>query len=202
MAPSRTATKKNPKFKPTLKSQSKSASKVTKRPPSKQVKTKPGAHSNTLSQKSPRSSTSATRKKKTYSDKDLHLPPLNMITPITAKENPTSTLHKKGTGKKKNKIYIDDEAGMRTILAMVTAEKEGQIESKLIRARQLEEVREARRVEMEKRKEGRREELEDVKKGLRKGRRKGEAEKLGGTEVGLEGGKKMDGKSKKRVSFA
>lgn len=36
-----------------------------------------------------------------------------------------------------------------TILAMVNAEKEGQIESKMMKARQLEEIREARRKEAE-----------------------------------------------------
>lgn len=38
-----------------------------------------------------------------------------------------------------------------TILAMVNAEKEGQIESKMMKARQLEEIREARKKEIEKR---------------------------------------------------
>ena len=38
---------------------------------------------------------------------------------------------------------------MMTILAMVNAEKEGQIESKMIKARQLEAIREARRKEAE-----------------------------------------------------
>lgn len=42
---------------------------------------------------------------------------------------------------------------MMTILAMVNAEKEGQIESKLMRARQMEEIREARRKEAEARQE-------------------------------------------------
>lgn len=38
---------------------------------------------------------------------------------------------------------------MATILAMVNAEKEGQIESKVMKARQFEEIREARRKEIE-----------------------------------------------------
>lgn len=42
---------------------------------------------------------------------------------------------------------------MMTILAMVNAEKEGQIESRMIKARQMEEIREARRAEAEARKE-------------------------------------------------
>ncbi len=40
-----------------------------------------------------------------------------------------------------------------TILAMVNAEKEGQIESKMMKARQMEEIREARRKEAEARQE-------------------------------------------------
>lgn len=46
-----------------------------------------------------------------------------------------------------------------TILAMVQAEKEGNIESKMIRARQMEEIREARKAEAEKREAGRKEKL-------------------------------------------
>lgn len=42
-----------------------------------------------------------------------------------------------------------EQEGMSTILAMVNAEKEGQIESKMMKARQLEEIREAKRKEME-----------------------------------------------------
>lgn len=40
-----------------------------------------------------------------------------------------------------------------TILAMVNAEKEGQIESRMIKARHMEEIREARRAEAEARKD-------------------------------------------------
>jgi 60S ribosomal subunit assembly/export protein LOC1 len=46
-----------------------------------------------------------------------------------------------------------------TILAMVQAEKEGNIESKMIRARQMEEIREARKAEADKREAGRKEKL-------------------------------------------
>ncbi|KAJ9612528.1 60S ribosomal subunit assembly/export protein [Cladophialophora chaetospira] len=200
MAPSRTSTIKNPKARkpstsgPPFKSNFKS--KITKRAPAKQVKTKPGVHSGTVSQQGKPSA----RKKKVYSAKELDLPALNMITPVAAPENPTNLAKRGGTGKKKNKIYIDDEEGMRTILAMVTAEKEGQIESKLMRARQLEEVREARRAEMERRKEGRREELEGVKEGLKKGKKR--RDKKDGEKGGDGVGKVKDGKSKKKVSFA
>lgn len=55
----------------------------------------------------------------------------------------------KPKGKKKGKVFVDDQESMMTIMAMVNAEKEEQIESKMIRARQMEEVREARRKEQE-----------------------------------------------------
>jgi 60S ribosomal subunit assembly/export protein LOC1 len=44
---------------------------------------------------------------------------------------------------------------MMTILAIVSAEKEGQIESKMIKARQMEEIREAKKKEAEARAEKR-----------------------------------------------
>lgn len=46
-----------------------------------------------------------------------------------------------------------------TILAIVSAEKEGQIESKMIKARQMEEIREAKRKEAEARAEKRKSKL-------------------------------------------
>ncbi|OAL37769.1 hypothetical protein AYO20_02946 [Fonsecaea nubica] len=174
-------------------------SKITKRPPPKQVKTKPGVHSQTSAQATKPSK----RKQKTYSDKDLDLPALNMITPVSAPENPTNHSRRGGTGKKKNKIYIDDEESMRTILAMVNAEKEGQIESKLMKARQMEEIREARRKEMEKRKESKREELEGVKNGLKKGKKKRKSHDGGMVaRDDPEGNGEGKPKTKKRVSFA
>ena len=46
-----------------------------------------------------------------------------------------------------------------TILAIVNADKEGQLESKMMKARQMEEIREARRKEAEARQEQRRSKL-------------------------------------------
>lgn len=46
-----------------------------------------------------------------------------------------------------------------TILAIVNADKEGQIESKMMKARQMEEIREARRKEAEARQEQRKAKL-------------------------------------------
>jgi len=62
---------------------------------------------------------------------------------------------------------------MATILAIVQAEKEGQIESKMIKARQMEEIREARRVETQKREDEKKATLEDTKQSLRRKRKRG-----------------------------
>lgn len=48
---------------------------------------------------------------------------------------------------------------MMTILAIVNADKEGQIESKMMKSRQMEEIREARRKEAEARQEQRKSKL-------------------------------------------
>lgn len=95
--------------------------------------------------KRPATTTDQKKRKKvrTYTDKELNIPKLNMITPAGVQ---------KPKGKKKGKVFVDDQESMMTILAMVNADKEGQIESKMVRQRQMEEIREARQREMEKRK--------------------------------------------------
>ncbi len=40
----------------------------------------------------------------------------------------------KPKGMKKGKVFVDDQESMMTILAMVNADKEGQIESKMMKA--------------------------------------------------------------------
>lgn len=169
---------------------SSSKSKVSKRPSAKQVKTKPGVHSQVASTASKPSK----RREKTYTDAELKLPALNMITPVGVQ---------KPRGKKKGKVFVDDKEGMMTILAMVNAEKEGQIESKMIKARQLEEIREARRKEMEKKQEKKQAELEEVKRDLKKGKKRRDTPQdkvsAGGDKQNAD---RKNGKSKKRVSFA
>lgn len=65
-----------------------------------------------------------------------------------------------------------------TILAMVNAEKEGQIESKMMKARQLEEIREARKNEAEARQAQRKSKLDAAKDSIRnKKRPKGDGDK-------------------------
>lgn len=56
---------------------------------------------------------------------------------------------------------------MMTILAMVNAEKEGQIESKMMKARQLEEIRDAKRKEVEARQAEKKSKLEAAKETIR-----------------------------------
>jgi 60S ribosomal subunit assembly/export protein LOC1 len=155
-----------------------------KRYPPQQVKTKPGAHNPTNTKK---------RKRREYTDKELELPTLNMITPVGVQ---------KPKGKKKGKIFVDDQESMMTILAMVNAEKEGQIESKIMKARQMEEIREARRKAAEARHERKNEKLEETKKSFKKRKHA----KSGSTDsIEQASGKKeytAASNSKKRVLFA
>lgn len=90
-----------------------------------------------------------------------------------------------------------------TILAMVNADKEGQIESKMMKARQMEEIREARKAEAEKRQEMRKSKLDETKEGMRKKRKRNTAGDDGEENVRSEaiaGTKPL--KKKKSVSFA
>ncbi len=96
---------------------------------------------------------------------------------------------------------------MTTILAIVQAEKEGQIESKMMRARQMEEIREARKAEADKKEAERKAKLEDTKEVLRRKRkRNGKDGKGEGEEENVKAyaatGTKAAKPRKKRVSFA
>ena len=94
---------------------------------------------------------------------------------------------------------------MKTILAMVMAEKEGNIESKMMRARQMEEIREARRREAEKRAEGRKAGLEDRKEEIRLGKKKArrlpDGEAAGDALNGREAENASNKRPRKKVSF-
>lgn len=93
---------------------------------------------------------------------------------------------------------------MMTILAMVHAEKDGQIESKMMKARQMENIREARKAEAEKRVEDRKSKLDETKEGLKKKRKRASAEKAENGEVreAAVAGTKALRLKKKTVSFA
>jgi 60S ribosomal subunit assembly/export protein LOC1 len=155
-----------------------------KPPPPQQVKTKPGTHNPVKAKR---------KKQRVYTDKELGLPALNMITPAGVQ---------KPKGKKKGKIFIDDRESMMTILAMVNAEKEGQIESKLLKARKMEEIREARRKEAEARHKKKNEKLEESKKFFKKKK----PTKTGSTEDFKHASSTIDQsvakRSEKSVSFA
>ncbi|KAF3062740.1 hypothetical protein N5P37_008839 [Trichoderma harzianum] len=134
-------------------------------------------------------------KKKTYTAEELGIPTLNMITPIGVE---------KPKGKKKGKVFVDDKESMTTILSLVQAEKEGHIESKIMKARQMEEIREARKVEADKKAAEKKAKFEDTKESLRK-KRKRKSEKGDGDDnlksISLTGSKASKA-GKKRVSFA
>ena len=99
---------------------------------------------------------------------------------------------------------------MKLILGVVQAQKEGDIESKMIRLRRLEEVRGMRLVEAEKKEKERRGRLEGVKEGIKKEERERRRMKRVGKkgegvgEVGEKEGGKGKGKQKpkKKVAFA
>jgi 60S ribosomal subunit assembly/export protein LOC1 len=92
---------------------------------------------------------------------------------------------------------------MMTILAMVNADKEGQIESKMMKARQMEEIREARKAEAEKRQEIRKAKLDETKEGMRKKRKRPSAgEKDDTKSEAAAGTRPLKLKKKKSVSFA
>ncbi|KAK5945378.1 60S ribosomal subunit assembly/export protein [Knufia obscura] len=177
---------------------SKSSRKPTGKLPSsltKQIKTKPGSQAS-----------KPKKKKTTYTEKQLDLPVLNSIIPANAK-----TVQKAGgTGKKKGKVFVDDMESMVTILAMVNAEKDGQIESKVAKERQMEEIREARRKEAEKKEVKRQGRIEKVKGEIKSGERRGKKGGVGRQEVKEKEkekeaprGKSRDGKGKRKsVSFA
>ncbi|KAG9232469.1 putative 60S ribosomal subunit assembly/export protein LOC1 [Amylocarpus encephaloides] len=136
------------------------------------------------------------KKRRVYTEKELDIPALNMITPVGVE---------KPKGGKKGKVFVDDRESMLTILAMVHADKEGQIESKMMKARQMEAIRDARKAEAEKRVEERKDRLDEAKEGLRKKRKRAAAER----EEKAGGGVKAEAvagtrplRKRKSVSFA
>lgn len=145
-----------------------------------------------------KSRTDGRKKKRVYKESELDIPALNGIIPAGIA---------KPKGVKKGKVFVDDPASMMAIMSVVNAEKEGRIESKITRARQLEEIREAKRVEAEGRRDEKDKAFEERKEGLKKKRRRSEPAKGGDDSDGEGKGKKArkdkDGKYKprKRVSF-
>ncbi|MCJ1343117.1 60S ribosomal subunit assembly/export protein [Peltigera leucophlebia] len=141
MAPTRTVRNKSSLTKGGKGDKGLKASKGTKNKISKKIKAPPPKQQKTKSTLGP-----VKKKRRVYTDEELGIPKLNMITPVGF-ELPK--------GKKKGKIFVDDQESMMTILAIVNASKEGQIESKMMKSRQMEEIREAKRKEAEAKQERR-----------------------------------------------
>ncbi|KAL3480663.1 hypothetical protein BJX99DRAFT_220016 [Aspergillus californicus] len=156
--------------------------KNVKRPPPKVVKSKARTEKSQLKK----------TKRREYSEAELDLPKLNMITPVGV-VNPK--------GRKKGKTFVDDPEAMMTIFAMVNAEKEGQIESKIMKARQLEEIREARRKEAEARQSEKKSKLEKVKNSIRQDK-KGKTGDSQGKKPAADSSKSKSSGRKKSVAFA
>ncbi|KAL3412286.1 60S ribosomal subunit assembly/export protein loc1 [Aspergillus fumigatus] len=167
-----------------LSSSSKVSKKHAKRPPPKEVKSKARTESSLLKK----------TKKREYTEEELGLPKLNMITPVGVV---------KPKGKKKGKVFVDDQEGMMTILAMVNAEQEGHIESKLQKARQLEEIREAKRKEAEARHAEKKNKLEEAKQSIRqKRKRKSSGNEDSKSDASTSKSSSKSKEKRKSVSFA
>ncbi|KAF2085763.1 hypothetical protein K490DRAFT_67359 [Saccharata proteae CBS 121410] len=137
-----------------------------------------------------KSKTGLKKKKRVYSEKELGIQKLNTIVPAGVQ---------KPKGKKKGKVFVDDQESMMTILAMVNADKEGQIESKMMKQRQMEEIREARKKEAEARQDHKKAKLEETKNSLKKQRKRKSDTSAPEKEASPE--TKKAAKPKKRVSF-
>lgn len=113
---------------------------ISKRKQKSMALAKPGG-----AQKSKSNSTNPHKpKRRKYTEKELDIPALNGIVPAGIA---------KPKGQKIGKKFVDDPASMMAIMSVVNAEKDKNVESKIMRARQLEEIREAKRVEAESRSE-------------------------------------------------
>ncbi|KAJ4289604.1 60S ribosomal subunit assembly/export protein [Kalmusia sp. IMI 367209] len=132
------------------------------------------------------------RKKRVYTEKELDIPKLNGIIPAGIA---------KPKGQKKGKTFVDDPASMMAIMSVVNAEKDKDVESRIMRARQLEEVREAKRKEAEARAEEKASKFEETKKGLKKKRKSRHSDPARIEDVEDEAPKKSAKGKKKRVSF-
>ncbi|KAJ5570272.1 60S ribosomal subunit assembly/export protein loc1 [Penicillium hispanicum] len=160
------------------------SSKNVKRPPPQEVKSKARTAPENLAKK----------KKRVYTEAELDLPKLNTITPVGVV---------KPKGKKKGKTFVDDQEGMMTILAMVNAEKEGQIESKMMKARQLEEIRQARKAEAEARQAQKKSKLDAAKDAIRNKKKAGKGGNDKSTETSTDKNVSKSSKPKRKsVSFA
>ena len=184
MAPTKvkTSSSKSENRRSSKPSASGSSSKIKKAKASKPV-------AKTVQQKT-KSTKLGQKKKKVYTAEQLGIPELNGIRPTGVQKAPNM---------KKGKVFTDDGEGMKAIMAMVMAEKEGNIESKLIKARHLEELREARKAEAEKRAASKKEGLEERKQDIKGGKKRRQT--TDGAATPDAAPEKVAKKTKKRVSF-
>ncbi|KAG9201873.1 60S ribosomal subunit assembly/export protein [Epicoccum nigrum] len=169
-------------------SKSKSAGKkpegISKNRQKKLSLAKPGGEQKTKSLKNK----DGRKKKRVYTEAELDIPKLNSIVPAGIA---------KPKGQKKGKVFVDDAASMMAIMSVVNAQKEGHIESKIMRARQLEEVREAKRKEAEGRLDEKKADFEDRKQSLKKKRKRhSEPARTDDAEAEAPNKTKKDGKFK------
>lgn len=133
------------------------------------------------------------KKQRVYTEKELGIPKLNKSI------DPEGVARGKGRtgGGKKGKKFVDDNSMLR-ILNEVTEGADSRNASKLEKARQLEAIREAKRVEMEKKEMEKEDKLNKKKREIKQGKRKAGGKKGGDASETVDSN---PGK-KKKVAFA
>lgn len=127
------------------------------------------------------------KKRRVYTEKELTIPKLNKSI------DPEGIKKFRG---KKGKVFADEESMLR-ILNMVTEAQDSRNASKLEKARQLEEIREAKRREMDKKEQEKEDKIRRKKSELKK--KKNNHKKVEDDEVIQD---KSSPKKRKKVSFA
>ncbi|KAF1936782.1 hypothetical protein EJ02DRAFT_427205 [Clathrospora elynae] len=161
---------------------------ISKRKQKSMSLAKPGGAQKTKS----KTSQDGRKKKRVYTEKELDIPALNGIIPAGIA---------KPHGQKKGKVFVDDPASMMAIMSVVNAEKEGHLESKIAKSRQLEEIREAKKEAAQGRSDYKKAKFEERKQDIKMKRQsKSDAaeEKGGEKEKPVKAGKY---KPRKSVSF-
>ncbi len=104
------------------------------------------------------------KKPRVYTERQLNIQPLNTAAIPGGVAKPL--------GKKKGKVFVQDIDTMMAILQTVNDTKDSQIQTKMEKTRQLEAIREARKLETEAKDTQKKGALEAKKKYLKKGRKR------------------------------